>query len=225
MNFLKVGTLAEIAGKLETREKLHQYALKQGEAWEKEKAKIAELYPKNTVKPKPVNYCHFRLELDELVLGRFDAIDVLAEIGILDANFLGWDRPDDNSFTYLLYYWEQKYILAFPLCQDFFFITEDLEQRFKNFKTLEDTPYLTARIFAHKKDYSNEVICADAHYKSDGKELIMVNISCSDGPYLLDEEEDKEKVRNLIHYLRDSIYYDTASEVNHADLPNSVRLD
>ena len=225
MNFLKIGTLATIESKLETREHLGQYALKQFEAQEKEKAKIAELYPKNTVKPKPVNYCHYRLELDELVLDRDDVITALAEIGIHDVSFLGWAKPDEDSFTYLLYYWEQKYILAFPLCQDFFFLTEDLEQRFKNFKTLEETPYLAAQILAHKKDYPDEIVRIDAYYKCDGKEVTMVNIACPDGPYLLNEEEDKEKVRNLVHYLRDSFWYDTASEVNHADLPNSVRLN
>jgi len=224
MNFLKVGTLAEIARKLETREQLGQYALKQIEALEQEKAKIAELYPANTVKPRPVNYCHFRLELDELVLDRSDATVVLDEIGIKDAKFLGVSKPDENSFTYLLYWWEQRYILAFPLCQDFFFLTEDREQRFKDFKTLRDTPYLVARIFAQRQNNPDDIILADAHYKTEGEELIMTTISCPGGPYLLDEEEDKEKVRNLVHYLRDSTCYDTAREIGHADLPNSVRL-
>ena len=224
MNFLKVGTLAEIARKLETKDKLGQYALKQFEAQEEEKAKIAVLYPANTVKPKPINYCHYRLELDELVLDRDDVITVLAEIGIHNVSFLGWAKPDADSFTYLLYWWEQKYILAFPLCQDFFFITEDLEQRFKSFKTLENTPYLAAQIFAQKKDYTKEVVHVDAHYKCDGKELTMATIACPNGPYLLDEMEDKEKIRNLIHYLRENFCYDTAREVNHANLPNSVCL-
>lgn len=224
MDFMKVGTLAEIASRLETVDKLGSYAEKQLKIYEAEKIKIAELYPTNTVKPKPINYCHFRMELDELMLDVADAATVLNEIGIQNAELLGIAKPDADSYTYLVYKWK-NYFLLFPLCQDFFFITEDRENRLKSITPIKEYPYFTAQIFAQKNIYSNTVIRAEAHYKTNETDLLMASIAFLDGPYLLSEKEDKEKVRNLIHYLRERYCYGTASEINHADLPNSVRLD
>ena len=223
---LKVETITTLITQLEKRKKLKKAAKDQQSFQKQEAQRIAELYPANTVKPKPIEYYHFRLELDKIVLDIDDVDEILKKLNITNAILAGVSKPDKDSYTYLCYTWDNGYYLLFPLCQDFFFITEDREHRLENkISNITKEPFIHARVITQIGREDDKITRIDAFYHIDGMKLIMERITGPDGPYYLDLEESTEKVRNLLNYLRQKVCYDMCREIGHTDLPNSVRIN
>lgn len=225
MNFFKVETLALACNTLEKIKCLDEYAQNERRRHQQEIAQIAERYPANTVKPKPINYCHYRLNLDNIVLNIADANQMLNEIGVLaDTVWLGIAEPDKDSYTYLIYKWQHYYLLV-PLCQDFLFITADLEKRLPaEIWKLEERPTVAANAMIQRQP-DDEIFRICVLYNPRQGELVPERITYKGGPYLLNPHESTEKIRNLLFYLREKFCYDMNQENGHTDLPNSVRLN